>query len=262
MTPETIRPDTAGARPTGTPVAPLAQAQPEAISAVDRFVAASGTVRDQAGLLAGRIGRRLLTVGFGHAPTRTSPIGDVPASWGVKSLGEIARFSSGKAKPKDASRVPSPSRNIPIFSGKGLLGYSGSSLRSGATIVVGRVGAHCGSVHFVSDPECWITDAALFVYETRPEVDLRFLYHSLRRLDLPSLRSTGRQPLISLSTIYPLLLALPPLDEQRGICDILAAAETLREAHDRVLAQSMRLRSALAAYAGGRWGGAGPERAV
>ena len=242
MTPETIRP--------GPPGAPPVDAQAAAMDAVDRFVAASGTVREQAGVLASRIGRRLLTMGIGRPPTRTSPIGDVPASWEVKSVGEIARFSSGKTKPKDASRVPSPSRGIPIFSGKGLLGYSGSCLRSGATIVVGRVGAHCGSVHYVPDPACWITDAALFVYETRPEVDLRFLYHSLRRLDLPSLRSTGRQPLISLSTIYPLLLALPPLDEQREICDILAAVETLREAHDRVLAQSMRLRSALAACAG------------
>lgn len=171
MTPETIRPDTLGVPP--------ADAEAEAIGAVERFVAASQTVRDQAGVLASRIGERLLTMGIGRPPTRTSPIGDIPASWEVKSVGEIARFSSGKTKPKDASRVPSPSRSIPIFSGKGLLGYGGSSLRSGATVVVGRVGAHCGSVHFVSDPACWITDAALFVYETRPEVDLRFLYHSL-----------------------------------------------------------------------------------
>ena len=241
MSAESIRPDAAGALP--------ADARGEVVGAVEAFETASGTVRDQAAVLAGRIGQRLLTMGIRLSPVRTSPIGDVPASWEVKSVGEIARFSSGKTKPKDASRVPSPSRSIPVFSGRGLLGYSGSSLRSGATIVVGRVGAHCGSVHYVADPACWVTDAALFVYETRPEVDLRFLYYSLRRLDLPSIRSGGRQPLISLATIYPLLLALPPLEEQREICDVLAAVETLGEAHDRVLAQSVRLRSALTAYA-------------
>jgi type I restriction enzyme M protein len=258
MTPETIRLESLGEPP--------GDAQAGAIDAVDGFVAASEKARDQAGALAGRIRRRLLAAGIRRSPTRPSPIGDVPVSWEVKSVGEIARFSSGKTKPKDAFRVPSPSRSVPIFSGKGLLGYSGNCLRNGATIVVGRVGTHCGSVHYVSDPACWITDAALFVYETRPEVDLRFLYHGLRGLDLPALRKPGRQPLISLSTIYPLLIALPPLEEQREICDLLAVADTLQEAHERVLAQLMRLRSALAASAGagqaepGASGGTGLNR--
>ncbi len=241
MAPEAIQPDDLGALP--------AAARAEAISSVDWFVAASKAVCDQTGVLASRISRRVLTMGIGCPPTRSSPIGDVPAAWELKSLGEVARFACGKTKPKDASHVSSAARCIPIFSAKGLLGFSGSSLRSGATIVVGRVGAHCGSVHFVSDAASWITDGALFVYETRPEVDLRFLYYSLRRLDLPSLRHVGRQPSISLSTIYPLLLALPPRDEQGEICNLLSSVEALQESHDKVLAQSTRLRSVLAAYA-------------
>ena len=217
------------------------------MGSVDRYVVASQAVLDQVRVLGNRISRRVLTMGMGSPSLRSSPIGDIPAAWEVRSLGEIARFACGKTKPRDASRVRSPSHPVPIFSGKGLLGFGASSLRSSATIVVGRVGARCGSVHLVSDSACWVTDAALFVYETRPEVDLGFLYHSLRRLDLPSLRSMGRQPLISLSTIYPLLLALPPLDEQREICDLLFSVEALREAQDKVLAQARRVRSALGA---------------
>jgi type I restriction enzyme S subunit len=138
---------------------------------------------------------------------------------------------------------------VPVFSGTGLLGFCGNALHRGATIVVGRVGAHCGAIHLVSEEECWITDAALYVYEARPEVDLRFLSCSLRRLDLTSLRTTDRQALISLSTIYPLLLALPPLEEQREICALMSAVETLRDAQDRVLAHVRRVRAALLAAA-------------
>ncbi|OHD72879.1 MAG: hypothetical protein A2177_03190 [Spirochaetes bacterium RBG_13_68_11] len=224
-----------------------ADARAETVQAVDRFLASSRAVRDQVSMLAGAIGRRVLTTGMGRPRLRDSPIGRVPAAWELRSLGEIACFASGRAKPKDFFRVRSPSHPVPVFSGKGLLGFCGNALHRGATIVVGRVGIHCGAIHLVFEEECWITDAALYVYETRPEVDLRFLYHSLRRLDLASLRTTDHQPLISLSTIYPLLLALPPLEEQREICALMSAAETLRDAQDMVLAHARRVRSALLA---------------
>lgn len=219
----------------------------DALGSVDRFLGASQSVIDQLTRVQRRLAQRLLTRGMGHSAFTSGPIGDIPAAWEVKSLGEIARFACGKTKPKDATHVRSRSHSVPIYSGKGLLGFSGSSLRQGATIVVGRVGAHCGEVHLVVEEASWITDNALFVYETRPEVDLPFLYYSLRQLDLSSLRNAGRQPLISLSTIYPVLLAMPPLEEQRRIRDLLVSLETFREAQDRVLGQAKRVRSALTA---------------
>jgi len=216
---------------------------------IDRHLMASRAMIDQLAVLRKSLAQRLFTVGIGHRTFKTSPIGDIPAEWDVTSLGEIARLASGRAKPKDASYLRSPSHAVPIYGGKGILGFSGSSLRGGDTIVVGRVGAHCGAVHFVSDEACWITDSALFVYETRPEVDLRFLYHSLCQRNLASLRNMGRQPLISLSTIYPVLLPLPPLAEQREICGVLSCVETLMEAERKVVGQATTLRSLLFADA-------------
>jgi type I restriction enzyme S subunit len=165
----------------------------------------------------------------------------------VKSLGEIASLASGKTKPKDLSYLQSRTHAIPIYGGKGLLGFSSSFLRQGPTIILGRLGARCGAVHFVADERSWITDNALFVYESRPEVDLRFLYHSLCNLDLSSLRNMGRQPLISLATLYPVLLGVPPLAEQREICEVLASLETLITAQEKVLEQTRKVQSALPA---------------
>jgi type I restriction enzyme S subunit len=214
---------------------------------VDLFIGASQSVIDQMDVVRKGLVQRLLWKGMGHQAFKRSPIGDIPAGWDVKPLGEIARLASGKTKPKDASHVRSPSHSVSIYGGKGLVGFSGSSLRKGVTVVVGRIGAHCGEVHFVSEEESWITDNALFVYETKPEVDIRFLYHSLSQRDLSSLRNLGRQPLISLSIMYPILLALPPLTEQRRICEVLLSLETLMDVQDRVLGQAQRVRSALRA---------------
>jgi restriction endonuclease S subunit len=221
----------------------------ELIRWVDRVLRASASVTDQLTRVGIGIEQRLLTGGTGD------PRGEMPAAWRVKPLGDVARFACGKTKPRDAAHLRSPTNFVPIYGGKGLLGFSGTALRRGATIVIGRLGAHCGEFHFVPDEESWITDNALFVYETRPEVDLRFLYYSLRRLDPAALRTTGRQPLISLSTIYPVLVALPPLEEQRRICEVLLSMEALREAEDKVLVQAKRVRSVLAE--GGAIGGVG-----
>jgi type I restriction enzyme S subunit len=205
---------------------------------------ASQSVMDQLVVFRRCLVQRLLTQGVGHAAFKTTPLGDIPVSWDVRSLGEVASLASGKAKPKDSSYLRSPSHPIPIYGGNGLLGFTGTSLRTGSTIIIGRIGARCGACHFVSDEESWITDNALFVYETRPEVDLRFLYYSLCHRDPSSLRNMGSQPLISLAAIYPLLLAVPPLAEQREISEILRSLEDLMEAQDKVLHQTKKLRSA------------------
>jgi type I restriction enzyme S subunit len=219
----------------------------EAIRCIDAFLGSTRRVQHQASRFEAALSRHLLTKGSRPHSTRRTPLGDLPESWEILSLGEVAQLASGRTKPSGASRVPSPSCSVPIYGPRGRIGFSEKSLRSGPTVVVGRVGRYCGSVHYVAEASCWVTDAALFVYEARPEVDLRFLFHALQQLDLPSLRRPGRQPLISLSTIYPLPVALPPLEEQREICRLLESVLRVREAQDRVLEQAARLRSVLLA---------------
>ena len=216
---------------------------------------ATESVIDQLAVFHKSLVRHLLKKGMGHTAFKSCPLGEIPVSWDVRSLGEVASLTSGKTKPKDSSHLRSRSHSVPIYGGNGLLGFTVNALRKGSTIIVGRIGARCGAVHFVSDEESWITDNALFVYEMRSELDLRFLYYSLCHLGLSSLRNAGRQPLISLATIYPLLLAVPPLAEQREISNVLLCLETLMKAQDMVLGQTKKLRSMLLSAATGHAAG-------
>ncbi len=217
----------------------------EALRSLERSIGAGQSVIDRLAGFRTSLLHRLLCKGTGHTAFTSSPLGNIPASWEVRSLGEIAILTSGKTKPKDASHVRSASHSVPIYGANGLLGFTGAPLHRGNTIVIGRIGARCGAVRFVSDEACWITDNALFIYETRPQIDLRFLSYSLFHANLASLRNMGRQPLISLATIYPVLLAVPPLAEQREISDVLLSLEALGEAQEKVLGQMKRLWTAL-----------------
>jgi len=229
-----------------SPETRLRDAPSDALEALRQSVQATQSIIDRLPAFRTSLLRRLLRQGMGHTAFPTGPLGRIPASWEVRSVGDLASLTSGKAKPGDSSHLQSPSRSVPVYGGSGLLGFTRNALRAGSTIVVGRIGVHCGAVRFIADEASWITDNALFVYETRPEIDLRFLYYSLLYLDLRSLRNEGRQPLISLAAIYPALIAVPPLPEQRDIAAILLSVDALAEVQGRVLDQSKRLQSALA----------------
>jgi hypothetical protein len=132
----------------------------EAIRCIDAFLGSTRRVQHQASRFEAALSRHLLTKGSRPHSTRRTPLGDLPESWEILSLGEVAQLASGRTKPSGASRVPSPSCSVPIYGPRGRIGFSEKSLRSGPTVVVGRVGRYCGSVHYVAEASCWVTDAA------------------------------------------------------------------------------------------------------
>ncbi len=151
--------------------------------------------------------------------------------WESRPLEELAHLTCGRAKPKDTSRLRTDLQAVPVYGGKGLLGFSASALCYAPTIVIGRVGSSCGAVHFVAAEKSWITDSAVFVYAVRPEVDLRFLFRCLAAVDLGALRTGSPQPQLTLSILNPLPLPLPPLAEQREISAALDCLDGYIETH-------------------------------
>ena len=55
------------------------------------------------------------------------------------------------------------SGKIPVFGGNGINGYHSEFNVQKATIVIGRVGAYCGSIH-ITDERAWVTDNAFITY--------------------------------------------------------------------------------------------------
>ena len=73
--------------------------------------------------------------------------------WKSCSLGEVASFKNGKKKGKNKG-------NYPVYGGNGISDYVSEYNSDGETIVIGRVGAYCGSVYKVTN-KCWISDNAI-----------------------------------------------------------------------------------------------------
>ncbi|MFN7820947.1 MAG: restriction endonuclease subunit S, partial [Cyanobacteriota bacterium] len=140
-------------------------------------------------------------------------------------LGEIIKVSSGKFLPAKAMVA---SGGVPVYGGNGVNGFHNESNVHEPTLVIGRVGYYCGSVHLTSD-KAWVTDNALLVRHDIASTRQKYLYYALQAIDLRANDSSTAQPVISGSKIYPLRLMCPSVEEQDEIVERLETFFTLAD---------------------------------
>lgn len=131
------------------------------------------------------------------------------------TLNEIVRFKNGKKRPiTDGS--------IPVYGGNGILGYTDNSNYE-RCIIIGRVGAYCGSV-YLEDNKCWVSDNAIVALPLG-ENDIRFLYYLLRGLHLNKRHIGTSQPLITQEILNKIECIVPTVSEQRKIAMLLGSLD-------------------------------------
>lgn len=136
----------------------------------------------------------------------------LPDGWQWTRLGELFRVTSGKNLPKNKMQ----GGDIPVFGGNGITGYHNESNVDKPTVVIGRVGYYCGSVHLTPN-QAWITDNAFFTIYDEERLYQDFVIWLLKTINLQVDTSATAQPVISGGKIYPILIPLPPLSEQHRI---------------------------------------------
>ena len=129
-----------------------------------------------------------------------------------KPLGELIRVKSGEFLP---TREMAIGGEFPVYGGNGISGYHDKYMFEEAKIVLGRVGAYCGAVHYTT-PKAWITDNALYVSEKFENLDDLYLVTALRLANLNQYAGRAGQPLISGSRIYPIEILIPHEREQQS----------------------------------------------
>ena len=139
---------------------------------------------------------------------------ELPKGWEWTTLGEVISIKSGNAIKVRNNKNGS----FPIYGGNGISGYSDEYNIDKPTIVIGRVGFYCGSIHYVKS-KAWVTDNA-FITSTYGNVyDIDFLYYLLTYCNLRQYSNSTAQPVISGKTIYPVHVPVPPIKEQRKIIE-------------------------------------------
>lgn len=137
--------------------------------------------------------------------------------WKKNTLSEILQFGNGKERPKESGEIE-------IYGGNGILGFCNHSNYSGETIIIGRVGAYCGSVHYKNSP-IWVSDNALAV-KPKKDFSAKFLFYFLKNLNLNSHAQGSSHPLVTQSLLNSIEVEVPVvIAEQTQIANILSSLD-------------------------------------
>ena len=147
--------------------------------------------------------------------------------WTEQLLGGLLSFSNEKSSPERSDRLPHP-----VYGSNGIIGFSDETNSDPNTIVVGRVGSYCGSLHY-SDRTCWLTDNAIRA-TALDENDTRFLLYLLQTLQLNNWRAGSGQPLLNQTILSSIPVTVPPPPEQSAIAHVLGTLDDMIELNRRM----------------------------
>ena len=134
------------------------------------------------------------------------------------TLGNLLLLSNGKSSPERSNDLP-----YPVYGGNGVIGFSDEANSNPGTIIIGRVGSYCGSVHF-SDSSCWVTDNAIRAKAMNGN-DAKFLFYMLHTLRLNDFQTGSGQPLLNQTILSQIPATIPAPSEQRRIAHILGTLD-------------------------------------
>ena len=138
--------------------------------------------------------------------------------WVEKKLVEEFSLKSGDYLPTKEQKEGT----IPVYGGNGITGYHNLYNLSGEQILIGRVGALCGNIHYVNE-NIWVTDNAFVLTNISESWYKLFLVYELGYLNLNQFASQTAQPVISNKSMKDVIIAQPHLSEQQRIADRLDA---------------------------------------
>ncbi|MEE4312972.1 MAG: restriction endonuclease subunit S, partial [Desulfofustis sp.] len=142
------------------------------------------------------------------------------SEWLECCLGDIASFKNGKGLKKD---LYSPTGKNPVWGSNGQIARTNELLNEHPVIVIGRVGAYCGSVHAVTEPN-WVTDNAILSMPLTGN-DFRYLYYLMTSLQLERTAIGSAQPLLTQSGLKIISCRVAPEPEQKAIAHILGTLD-------------------------------------
>jgi type I restriction enzyme, S subunit len=137
-----------------------------------------------------------------------SELGKIPKGWKIGNLNHIANFRNGKSFQIENYDEKG---TIPVFGSNGQIGNTNIILNKNPVIVIGRVGAYCGSIYRIDQPS-WTTDNSI-ISEPKNS-DFEFLYCQLSNLDMRQNVGGSAQPLLTQSGLGLLISIIPPLELQ------------------------------------------------
>lgn len=137
-------------------------------------------------------------------PSGIEWLGDIPEHWEIRKLKYLGKIKSGDGI---TSTEIEESGEYEVYGGNGFIGYANKFNVEKENLVIGRVGAKCGNVHYTNERK-FISDNAL-ILSLNKGLDYKYYSLVLEVANLNSLNTSSAQPLITGTKVinYPIPIA-------------------------------------------------------
>lgn len=127
-----------------------------------------------------------------------------------------------------------------VYGGNGINGSHTQYNKDGEYIIIGRVGAYCGNVRYVSG-KFWLTDNAFELKEKLNPQNKYYLQYLLQKLNLGHYAHKAAQPVISNTVLKDISIPLPPLPLQQQFASRIESIEAQKALIKQQLADAQTL---------------------
>ena len=145
----------------------------------------------------------------------------LPLGWQWSRLGNLFELEYGNNLPKSKR---SETGEYPVYGSNGVVSTHNDLSIAKPCIVIGRKGS-AGALNLCEHDGCWVTDVAYSVVPSQ-HLNLQFIFKSFHTFGLDSL-GKGIKPGLNRNDAYMVIVAIPPLEEQKRISEKVDELMTL-----------------------------------
>ncbi|SEV93338.1 restriction endonuclease subunit S [[Clostridium] fimetarium] len=185
---------------------------------IDKLLDDNGYKLKELNQLKKALAQKLLTEGIGHTKFKDSEVGRIALEWNVIKLKEIAQICYGKNQ-KD---VIDNQGIYDILGTGGIMGRANKFLWDKPSVLIGRKGT-IDKPMYIERP-FWTVDT-LFYTKVNEKYLAKWLYYYLDNLNLGKYNEATGVPSLSTSNLNAIDVAVPSLNEQKKISDILSGID-------------------------------------
>jgi type I restriction enzyme, S subunit len=198
--------------------------------------------------------QQLLTRGIGHTKFKQTEIGEIPESWGVKMLGDVAAFRNGKGHERYIDdKGPFIVVNSKFISTEGAVLKRTEACLSPLSIndiamVMSDVpkGRALSKCYRITENDCYTLNQRICAFETGEEITSDFLFLVVNRNSYFLRLDDGvGQTNLRRGEVLNCPIPLPSLPEQQAIADILQSVDDFIRAEEERLTQLETLKRGL-----------------
>ena len=197
----------------------------EILSSVDSQIDDTEKLIEKAKELKKDLMQKLLTKGIGHSEFKKSEVGEIPVSWEVKKLEEIAKICYGKSQ----KEVECENGQFKILGTGGVMGYTNSFLWDKPSVLIGRKGT-IDKPQYIDEP-FWTVDTLFYTKINNKNLP-KWFYYYMNNIDLKKYNEATGVPSLSVANLNTIKIITPPLKDQEKIVEILSSVDSEIEKYE------------------------------